>query len=602
MALTNRADGKESGSGAPPSQSSSSQFSPSASLTGIWLCAGLLWYGFCRSIQTPRIFGDELNYWDMARSFHQGARVPYWSVNYDIPTQLYSWVISPVFAFHGLTHAYQAARLVTPFLIAAAVFPAYLLARELLEPRYAFAVVILSVAIPSMTYSSALLTENLFYPLFLFAFWAAYRALCSGTLGDSVMAGVFFAVTYYTKPHVFVLIVAYAACTSAWLLQSLRSRENQSAAKGFILRLIPIVIFLMALLPRIGSLPAGERGLGAILFGRGYQQLLQAQNTWHLRDIVVAWGGLLLSTLIATLFVPFALYVASAWELKNLDWRRRWFWLLTAIAWLGYTALVARHTVLNDGSIRIHERYIFIVFPEFFVWYFLAREQQSVLRIAAVSSLAIAVGAAIMRWPAHVFLTPHVNTDSPALTGFLGLAWMCNLTFFWLAVLVALIGCAATLIALAPKLSLQMTGWTFLLFLLILGWVEFENRWIDPLHIRLENVALEISNQVGSRATVGVLLDNKSWLLRFHLDFWMERPTILYGIDRSGPVPGSFNWQSPYVRPLERNSQGVPEFGNPAPDYLLSNLELSGSIPVLRSYLVSDDTLYLYRVPQPTQP
>ena len=80
-------------------------FSSLGILIILWLSAGLIWYCTCRSIQTPRIFGDELNYWDMARGFHQGAKIPYWSVNYDMPTLLYSFVISPVFAFHRLVDA-----------------------------------------------------------------------------------------------------------------------------------------------------------------------------------------------------------------------------------------------------------------------------------------------------------------------------------------------------------------------------------------------------------------------------------------------------------------------------------------------------------------
>ncbi|MGD0417594.1 MAG: glycosyltransferase family 39 protein [Terriglobales bacterium] len=575
-------------------------FSSLGILIILWLSAGLIWYCTCRSIQTPRIFGDELNYWDMARGFHQGAKIPYWSVNYDMPTLLYSFVISPVFAFHRLVDAYAAARLVTSFLIAAVVFPAYLLARELLERRYAFAVAILSVALPGMTYSTTLMTENLFYPLFVGAFWSAYRALCLGRLRDSLIAALFFTCAYYTKPHVFVLVMAYMLCAVAWLLQSLwgpTSLEKRKAGEGFALRLVPVLAFSVALVPRIFALPPNERGLGTVLFGGVYQQVLEAHTVLRLQDFLTAWSGLLLSTLVATVFVPFTLFVASAFQLKNMDWRRRFFWLLTALVWFIYTALVARHTVLNDGVIRIHERYIFVVFPQFFVWYFLVREQQSRRFIAAASLVAIAIGAAIMRWPAHVFLTPHLNTDSPSLTGFLCLAWIYHLSFVWLALLVVVLGCAATIVTFSRRVLLQVTAWTLILALVSLGWIEFENRWVNPLHAQWQNLALGISSQVGSQATVGVLLYRRNWLPQFHLDFWMDRPTILYGIDPS-QVPAAFNWKSPYVRRLTRNDDGKLDFGTPAPDYLLSNLEFAEPLRLVASFPTAADTLYLYRIPQ----
>ncbi len=576
------------------------QFSVAGLLTTLWLVAGLAWYLACRSIETPRIFGDELNYWNMARSFHQGANVPYWSVNYDIPTHLFSRFLAPIFGLPSLIHAYQAARLLTPFLTVTVVFPAYLLSRELLERRYALAVALLSVALPGVAYSSTLMTENLFYPLFVTSVWAAYRALASGRLRDGLIAGAVFVATYYAKPHVLVLVVAYTFCVLFWFCASLKAPHDdlRKSISGFLFRLVPLALLCLALIPRFFALPADDHGISAILFGKGYQRLLQGSNAYALSQAFAAWNGLLLSSLIATLFVPFALFVASGFQLKSMEPRRRWFWLLTALSWLGYTVLSARHTVLNDGSIRVHERYIFMIFPQFFVWYFLVREEKSRRFTAIATLIAIAVGAAIMRWPAHVFLTPHINTDSPSLTAFLCVAWIYRLSFLQLAVLVAALGCAALIFSFSRRPSRSVVAWTVILVLLTFGWVHFENRWINPLHVRLRNLALSISSQVGPGATVGVLVESKNWLPRFYLDFWMEQPTILYGIDPHSQVPGSFNWNSPYVRPVYLGAGGTPDFGTPAPDYLLSNINLSQPLPLAATFPNANETLYLYRIPK----
>jgi Dolichyl-phosphate-mannose-protein mannosyltransferase len=570
-------------------------------LVAIWILASIFWYYFCHSLKTPRLFGDELDYWDMACSFHQGLRIPYWSVTYDSPVRLFSYVISPVFAFHDKLHAYQAARLLLPFIISSSVFPVYLLSRELLSRPYSIAAAILSVVTPCMTYSSTLMTENLYYPLFVWTFWGAYRVLCHGRIRDSLLTGLFLSLTYYTKPHVLGFAAAYALCAAIWIAASLldgTSMSKISKWRGFGIRLIPLAVFSLVLVVRALALPPTDRHLGTILAGKTYQFELQAHKALQMTNVFAGWSGLVLATLIATAFVPFCLFVASAFRLRSMDWRLRWFWLLTAISWLTYTSLVARHTVLNDfGAIRIHERYIFMMFPLFFIWYFRNHEQCSRRFIATVSALGAAAGMAIMYWPAHVFLTPNVNSDSPSLTGFLGTAWLHNLTFFELALLVAGIACLATAAALLRKAWLQVVVWTLISVTISSGWLQFERRWINPMHVRLQKLALNVSEVIGPHATLGMLVNTRGWLLQFHLALWSEQPTILYNIDPS-MILGNFNFESPNVRHLMMNQSGDLNYGTPAPDYLFSSLPLDAQLSLVRVYVDSAKTYYLYRIPK----
>ena len=50
-----------------------------------------------------------------------------------------------------------------------AAIPAYLLARRMLSTWWALGAAVLTVALPSMVYTGTLMTENAFYPIFLFA-------------------------------------------------------------------------------------------------------------------------------------------------------------------------------------------------------------------------------------------------------------------------------------------------------------------------------------------------------------------------------------------------------------------------------------------------
>ena len=56
-----------------------------------------------------------------------------------------------------------------------AAIPAYLIARRMLSKQLAFAAAVLAVAIPSMVYTGTLMTENAFYPIFLFAVYVIVR-------------------------------------------------------------------------------------------------------------------------------------------------------------------------------------------------------------------------------------------------------------------------------------------------------------------------------------------------------------------------------------------------------------------------------------------
>ncbi len=58
-----------------------------------------------------------------------------------------------------------------------AAIPAFLIARRVLRPPLALLGAALTVAVPSMVYTTTVMTENAFYPVFLLALWALLRVL-----------------------------------------------------------------------------------------------------------------------------------------------------------------------------------------------------------------------------------------------------------------------------------------------------------------------------------------------------------------------------------------------------------------------------------------
>jgi hypothetical protein len=117
----------------------------------------------------PWIFSDELYYLELAKSSASGGfalrEVPVDALSVG---PVYPLLIAPAFAFfERIPDAYDAARAINAVVMSLAALPAYLLARRVLGVVYSLGAALLTVALPSMLYTTVLMTENAFYPVFL---------------------------------------------------------------------------------------------------------------------------------------------------------------------------------------------------------------------------------------------------------------------------------------------------------------------------------------------------------------------------------------------------------------------------------------------------
>src|SRR5207248_10095059 len=69
--------------------------------------------------------------------------------------------------FVSVTDAYAAAKVVGSVAMSLAAVPAYFLALRVLAPLASLVASVLTVAVPSMFYTGTLMTETIFYPVFL---------------------------------------------------------------------------------------------------------------------------------------------------------------------------------------------------------------------------------------------------------------------------------------------------------------------------------------------------------------------------------------------------------------------------------------------------
>ena len=125
-----------------------------------------------RGMAAPFIMVDELIYSELAKSFARlrplsRPRRPHDRLRAALPGR-----DRPAYAlFDSIPQAYGAVKTINALVMSLAGIPAFLLARRVLPASWALLAAVLALALPSLLYTATVMTENLFYPLFLLAAW-----------------------------------------------------------------------------------------------------------------------------------------------------------------------------------------------------------------------------------------------------------------------------------------------------------------------------------------------------------------------------------------------------------------------------------------------
>lgn len=304
---------------------------------------------------SPWIMVDELVYSDMARSFAATGHFLIRGVhgNYGF---LYPLLLSPVYSAIGpMSDVYQWERVVNALLMCSAVFPAYLLARRVVRRPSALAAAALAVALPSLAFVGTVMTENLFYPVFLWLALALVLALERPTRARQVALVVACAVAFETRAQTVAIVAAVltAPLLLAWIE---RGRPRRLAAWAPLYGLVvAAAVLVVAVEVARGHSPAAVLGNYSVTSHAGYR-------VWP----ALRWLVLHVAELDLYLWVvPFAAFVVLVANARHLDARLRAFTAAAAAlsAWLVLeVAVFASHY-----SLRIEERNLFYVAPLFLI-------------------------------------------------------------------------------------------------------------------------------------------------------------------------------------------------------------------------------------------
>lgn len=373
-----------------------------------------------RGIAAPFIFVDELIWSELARGIAssgeplvRGQSDPGYSL-------VYSFLISPVYAvFDSLPTAYDAVKVVNAVLMSLAALPAFALARRVAGPGLSLLAAASTVAVPSVAYAGTVMTENLFYPLFLTFAWLLVLVLEQPTGLRVALLVVLLGIAYGTRVQAAALVPAVVL---APLVLAIFERRGLRATivRFRLLYGAFAALAVLALLVQVAGGASPRDLLGA------YSPVGDA--TYEVGDVLryLVWHAAEL--VLYLLVIPVAATIVLVARARRLD--RPLQALLAATLSLTACLLPTVAAFASVFSLRIQERNLFYLAPLYVIamlaWIERGAPRPRVLAAAAAASSALVV----LLIPFDRFITTSAITDTLMLLPFwslqdrIGLDWM----------------------------------------------------------------------------------------------------------------------------------------------------------------------------------
>ena len=326
-------------------------------LVGIVVCSFALRAWLARGMLGPFIMVDELIYSELGRSVAAGDGFQVRGAPASGFSSVYPILISPAYVlFDSLPDAYEAVKTINALLMSLAAVPAYLLARRLLPQSLSIAAAVLAVALPSLAYTGTVMTENVFYPLFLTSALLLVLVLERPTVGRQLgllgVVGVLFATRVQAVAFVPAIVLA------PFLLAFFGTLPLRATLARF--RLLYALIAGGALLVLAAQVARGRSlsdllGAYAIVGERSYDaETVVRFFLYHLAELDLYLGVL-----------PFAAFVLLAVLARRSDPVLAPF--LAAGITLSVSVLLVVAAFASEFANRIQERNTFVVAPFFLI-------------------------------------------------------------------------------------------------------------------------------------------------------------------------------------------------------------------------------------------
>ena len=396
-----------------------------------WLARGML---------GPFIMVDELFYSELAKSFASDLAFAIRGVPATGYGAVYPILIAPAFAlFDGIPDVYAAVKTINSLAMSLAAVPAYLLARRVVGQWSALLAAVLTVAVPSMVYTATVMTENVYYPVFLLAALTLVLLLERPSWGRHGAFLVALALAYLTRSQ--AVVVAAAALTAPVLLAVFRPGAFRATVWAY--RRLYAIFAAGAFVVVAAQLARGmplRTLLGAYaVAGEAHYDIGSALHfvVYHAAELDLYLG-----------VIPVAAAIVLTARGRSLDPPLQVL-LAVTIALFAWTTLVVG-VFASRFADRIQERNMFALAP-LFVILLLAWVERGAPRPRVLAGAAAAASALlVLAIPFDRFVTTSAVSDTLMLLPWWAIQIHTHISWLgWLAFLGAVV--FAALFALVPR-------------------------------------------------------------------------------------------------------------------------------------------------------
>jgi hypothetical protein len=358
-----------------------------------------------RDLVAPFIMVDELIWSEVARGIADAGE----PLLRDTPDPGYSivypLVISPVYAlFDGLVDTYAGVKTLNALVMSLAAVPAYFLGRRVVGSGLALLGALLAVALPSLVYTGTVMTENVFYPVFLAFSLVLVLVLEQPTPVRVVLLVGLLGIAFGTRVQAVAFVPA--VLLAPLLLAVLEGSGLRTTVRKYVALYGAFAV--LGVLGVVAMLATGRSPLGA------YERVGDASYAvgevlrylvWHVAELSLY-----------LLVIPVAATIVLVCRGRSLD-RPLQAFLAATLALTGclVPVVAAFASVFSD---RVEERNLFYVAP-LFVIALLAWIERGAPRPRIVAPVAAGVSALlVLAIPFDRLLTTSAITDTLMLLPF----------------------------------------------------------------------------------------------------------------------------------------------------------------------------------------
>jgi Dolichyl-phosphate-mannose-protein mannosyltransferase len=355
-----------------------------------------------RGIVAPFVIVDEILWSEVARGLADAGE----PLVRDTPDPglgiVYPLVVAPTYlAFDGLVDAYAAVKVVNSVVMSLAAIPAYFLARRVVGTRLSLFAAVLALAMPSLAYTGTVMTENVFYPLFLVVTLVLVLVLERPTALRVALLVALVALAFATRVQAATFVPAILL--APFVLAAFEGLGVREAIRRYRV--------LFGALAGLGALALAVR----LVTGESPQDLLGAyepvgEADYGLGEVLryLAWHVAELALYV--LVIPLAATIVLVARARSLDRRLQAFLAATVSLTVCVVPVVAAFA--SVFSLRIEERNMFYVAPLFLIallaWIERGAPRPRVVSVAAAAACALV----LLAIPFDRFLTTSAITDT----------------------------------------------------------------------------------------------------------------------------------------------------------------------------------------------